>query len=67
MSGEKPKTMSIKMHMDVLESARIVAAFRGQTMTDLMADILRPALAKMEQEEMARRTQATAKRPKGAK
>ena len=53
MADEKPKAMSVKMPIDVLESARIVAAFRGTTMTDLMADILRPALAKMEGEEMA--------------
>src|SRR5262245_14084008 len=60
MSDEKPKTMSVKMPIDVIESARIVSAFRGETMTELMADILRPALAKMEQEEMSRR-QAAAK------
>ena len=43
MADEKPKTMSIKLPMDVLESARIVSAFRGGTMTDLLAEILRPA------------------------
>lgn len=70
MAAEKPKTMSIKLPMDVIESARIVSAYRGETMTELMGEILRPALARMEQEEMARRTQATqagAKRKAGAK
>jgi hypothetical protein len=63
MATEKPKMVSVKLPMDVIESARIVAAFRGETMTELMGDILRPALARMEQEEMAKRTRAVAKRP----
>ena len=68
MADEKPKTMSIKLPMDVIESARIVSAYRGETMTDLMAEILRPVLAKMEQEEIARRTQSFgAKRKAGGK
>jgi hypothetical protein len=66
-TNNKPKTMSIKLPMDVIESARIVSAYRGGTMTDLMGDILRPALAKMEQEEIAKRTQVTARRKVGAK
>jgi hypothetical protein len=40
---------------DVIESARIVSAYRGETMAGLLGEILRPALAKMEQEEIARR------------
>jgi hypothetical protein len=67
MAGDKQKTMSIKMPMDVIESARIVSAFRGETMADLMGLILRPALAQMEQEEMAKRTSATTKRKAGGK
>ena len=65
MSDDKPKTLSVKLHLDVIESARIVAAFTGETMTDLMSDILRPALAKMETEAIARRTGRP--RPKGPK
>jgi hypothetical protein len=65
MTDDRPKLMSVKIPMDVLESARIVSAYRGTTMTDLIGDILRPALAKMEQEEMAKRTKTTAK-PKSA-
>jgi hypothetical protein len=64
MAGEKPKTLAAKLHMDVIESARIVAAYRGETITDLLSDILRPVLARMEQEEVSKRTKA-AKR-KGA-
>lgn len=56
MATEKPKTMSIKLPMDVIESARIVSAYRGGTMTELMGEILRPALAQMEQEEITKRT-----------
>jgi hypothetical protein len=58
MADEKPKTMSIRMPMDVIESARIVSAYRGETMAELMGEILRPALARMEQEEITRRIQA---------
>jgi hypothetical protein len=66
MAGEKLKVMSVKITIDVIESARIVSAYTGETMTDLMSNILRPVLAKMEQEEIAKRSQVTAKR-KGAK
>lgn len=67
MAAEKPKTMSIKLPMDVIESARIVSAYRGGTMTELMGEILRPALARMEQEEIAKRTQAMPKRKAASK
>jgi hypothetical protein len=66
MAGEKPKTMSIKLPMDVIESARIAAAFRGETMADLLGTILRPALAKIVHDEMAKR-QAAEKRKAGGK
>jgi hypothetical protein len=42
----------------IIESARIGAAFRGQAMADLVGDILRPAPAKMEQDEMAKRVKS---------
>jgi hypothetical protein len=60
-SEEKPKTLSVKLHIDVIESARIVSAYRNETMTDMLSEILRPVLANMEREEIARR----AKREKG--
>ena len=55
MTDEKPKTLSVKLHIDVIESARIVAAYRGDTMTELLSDILRPVLGKLESEEIAKR------------
>lgn len=56
MSEEKSKTLSVKLHLDVIESARIVAAYRGDAMTDMLSDILRPILAKMEREEVTKRS-----------
>jgi hypothetical protein len=56
MTEEKPKTLSVKLHVDVIESARIVSAYRNETMTDLLSALLRPALAKLEREEVAKRT-----------
>jgi hypothetical protein len=67
MAGEKPKTSSVKLHFDVVESARIVSAYRGETITDMLSDLLRPMLAKMEQEETVKRGQATAGRKPGKK
>jgi hypothetical protein len=61
MPDEKSKTLSVKLHTDVIESARIVSAYRNESMTDLLSDLLRPILAKMEQEEMAKRSRS----PKG--
>lgn len=55
-----------RLHMDVIESARIVSAYRGESMVDMLSDILRPVLAKMEQEEVVKRTRSTMpKKPKG--
>ena len=60
MNAEKPKTSSVKLQLDVVESARIVSAYRGETITDMLSDLLRPVLAKMEQEETSEsRRQAT--------
>jgi len=67
MSTEKPKTLSMKLHMDVIESARIVAAYRGEAMTDMLSDILRPILAEMEREETARRAKSRGPKAKGTK
>jgi hypothetical protein len=55
--ADKAKTVSVKLPIDVIDSARIVAALRNQAMSDLMSDILRPALARMERKELARRSQ----------
>ena len=61
MAQGKPKTLSTKLPTDVVESARIVAAFRGVQITDLLGDILRPILAEMESAEMTKRTGSKAK------
>ena len=61
MAEEKPKTLSVKLPVDVIESARIVAAYRNATMADVLGEILRPILARMEQEEIAKRTRAEKK------
>ena len=54
---------SVKMPVDVLDTARVVAALRNETITDVLSDILRPALAKLEREELAKRS----KRAEGGK
>lgn len=61
MADDKPKTLSVKLALDVIESARVVAALTGEPMTDILSDILRPIIFKREQEELAKRTKA----PKG--
>lgn len=67
MADEKPKTLSTKLHIDVVESARIVAAYRGETITDMLSDLLRPILRGMEQEEVAKRTSVIKPKGKGPK
>jgi hypothetical protein len=59
MADDKPKTLSVKLPMDVVESARVAAACRNVSMTDMLGDILRPIITKIEQEEIAKRTKAT--------
>ena len=49
------RLLSIKLHADVVESARIVAAYRGQTMADVIGDLVRPLLKKLERDEHAKR------------
>lgn len=61
MAEDKPKTLSVKLEMDVIESARIVTAYKGESMTELLSKILRPILAKMEQEEIAKRSKEAKK------
>lgn len=63
MADDKPKTLSVKLHIDVIESARIVAAYRNESMTDMLSEILRPVLTKMERDEVTRRTGG--EKPKG--
>jgi hypothetical protein len=72
MPDEKPKalkTVSIKMPVDVVESARVVSALRGVSMTDMLGDFLRPHLAQWEDEEIQKRaaSKTAAAKRKGAK
>jgi hypothetical protein len=67
MAKEKTPTLSVKLHMDVIESARIVAACRNESMTDLLSDILRPVVARLEQEEIAKRTRPPESPKKGGR
>jgi hypothetical protein len=61
MADEKPKTLSVKLRIKAIETARIVAAYRNETLTDLISDIVEPVLARMEKEEVAKRNRL----PKG--
>ena len=65
MADEKFKTLSVKLHLDVIESARIVAAVDGVSMTDLLSDLLRATIFDMERKALAKRSAATA--PKTSK
>jgi hypothetical protein len=53
--GDKPALESVKLPGDVMESARIVAAYTGEPMADMLGDMLRPILVKREREEAAKR------------
>jgi hypothetical protein len=55
MTDKKPKTLSVKLRIQAIETARIVAAYRNETLTDLISDIVEPILARMEKEEVAKR------------
>jgi cell pole-organizing protein PopZ len=66
MSAEKSKTLSIKLATDVVESARVVAALRGVSMTDMLSDMIRPTLKEWEDEEIQRRAAGIAKPKKAA-
>ncbi|MGP0070173.1 MAG: hypothetical protein ACLQGP_42065 [Isosphaeraceae bacterium] len=64
MSAEKSKTLSIKLASDVVETARVVAALRGVSMTDMLSDMIRPTLKEWEEEEIQRRAAGMAKTKK---
>ena len=64
MADKKPATLSVKLRMSVIESARVVAALRGVTMTDLISDMIESDLKRMEQEEIDKRAKPARKGPK---
>ena len=53
--ADKPDLVSVKLPSDVMDSARIVAAYTGETIAEMLGDMLRPLLAKREKEETAKR------------
>jgi hypothetical protein len=55
---EGKATLPVRLHMDVIELARIVTGYTGETMTDLLSDTLRPILERMEQEQVEKRRKA---------
>jgi hypothetical protein len=54
-SASKPELESVKLPADVMDSARIVAAYTGERIADMLGGILRPILLKREREEAAKR------------
>jgi hypothetical protein len=62
-SGKRDAS-SVKLHSDVVQSARVVAALRGVTITDLVSDMIRDELVKMEAAEIAKRAKPGGKSPK---
>jgi hypothetical protein len=50
----KPELISVKLEADVIESARIVSAYTGETMAEMLSAILRPILNKRAREEAAK-------------
>lgn len=57
-------TLSVKLRMGVIESARVVAALRGVTITDLISDMVENDLRRMEQEEIDKRAKPARKAAK---
>jgi hypothetical protein len=53
--ADKPALESVKLPADVMESARIVAAYTGEPMAEMLGNMLRPLLAKREREEAEKR------------
>lgn len=53
--ADKPTVESVKLPADVMESARIVSAYTGESMSEMLGNMLRPTLAKREREEAAKR------------
>lgn len=51
MMTVEPKTQSVKLRINVIRGARIIVAHGGgETMTDLLSDILEPVITKRVEE-----------------
>jgi hypothetical protein len=59
--SESQTLESVKLPSDVMASARIVAAYTGEPMAEMLGGILRPVLAKREREEAAKRERSLRK------
>jgi len=64
MAKHKGGTLSVRLRAETVETARIVSAYRGEIMTDMLSDILQPILTRMESQEVAKRAKGNPK-PKG--
>jgi hypothetical protein len=51
----KKKGVSVQIDEDVVKTARLVSALTDKPISALVSDILRPVLAKIEAEELAKR------------
>ena len=52
--ADKPELVSVKLEADVIESARIVSAYTGETMAEMLSAMLRPILTKRARDEAAK-------------
>ena len=59
MAKPKAKAETVKLDMDVIESARVVAAIRNCRMSDMLSEILRPIIQDMEREALQQRMGTT--------
>jgi hypothetical protein len=65
MAKPKPRSLSVKLDADVVESARVAAALRGELISDMLSGLLRPAVARLEEEALDKRTRSRVPAPKG--
>lgn len=50
----KPSTLSVKLNMDVIELARVVAAIDNRPIGEMVSELVRPILTRMRRERMTR-------------
>jgi hypothetical protein len=61
--ADRPVLESVKIRSDVMDSARVVAVLTGESIADMLSDILRPVLARREREEVARKAKDLGTKP----
>ncbi len=69
MAKKTARLPQVKLRTEVYESAQIVATLRGESLQDLVSNILEPALKRMEADELAKRTRQISqpRKPGGGK